>query len=194
MREVGLENWQIVPLLTFACDKITIRNYEKSWHDLLNANLNTVSPVLDLKKRKDYMTNYRKLNKETIKQWHAKHYEANKDIILRKEAEYRKNNMEVIQQRNLNYYENNKTVIKKRHKDYRKLNEESIKLYNANKYIENKKFKKYYCSVCEMSFGTPVNLKNHLGTLKHSYAWLTLSIKKNRASFVYSLRIKKCPY
>ena len=130
MREVGLENWQIVPLLTFACDKITIRNYEKSWHDLLNADLNTVSPVLDLKKRKDYMTNYRKLNKETIDGY------------------------------------------KKRHKDYRKLNEESIKLYNANKYIENKKLKKYYCSVCEMSFGTPVNLKNHLGTLKHSYAWL----------------------
>ena len=44
MLEVGKYNWQIIPLLTFSCDKKTIREFEKSWVEILNTDLNTYSP------------------------------------------------------------------------------------------------------------------------------------------------------
>ena len=43
MREVGIYNWKIKPLLTFACNQKTIREFEKTWVVALNADLNTFS-------------------------------------------------------------------------------------------------------------------------------------------------------
>ena len=31
MREVGIYSWQMVPLLIYACDKKTIREFEGEW-------------------------------------------------------------------------------------------------------------------------------------------------------------------
>ena len=47
MCEAGITNWQIIPLLTFACDKKPIREFEKSWIEVLNTDLNTYSPLSD---------------------------------------------------------------------------------------------------------------------------------------------------
>ena len=47
MREVGIHKWEIVPLLTFACNRDTIFEFEKQWVEATRANLNTNSPVND---------------------------------------------------------------------------------------------------------------------------------------------------
>ena len=62
MREVGLNNWDMVPLLSFACDRKTIFKFEKEWCNVLNADLNTYSPILDVENRKKYLANYREFN------------------------------------------------------------------------------------------------------------------------------------
>ena len=59
MCKIGLYNWQIIPLLTFACDKKTIREFEKSWVEVLNTDLNTYSPLSD-----SYMKRYRQADRE----------------------------------------------------------------------------------------------------------------------------------
>lgn len=65
MREVGIERWKIVPLLTFACNRETICEFEFQWVKALNADLNTLSPVdEDLFKRK-YRVKYYKKNIQT---------------------------------------------------------------------------------------------------------------------------------
>ena len=50
MREVGVSNWGITPLLSLTCDKKTILELEKEKYDELNADLNTYSPVSENKK------------------------------------------------------------------------------------------------------------------------------------------------
>ena len=47
MQEIGVNNWQVVPLLTFTCDKNTIREFEGKWVEVLNTDLNTYSPLSD---------------------------------------------------------------------------------------------------------------------------------------------------
>lgn len=109
MREVGLANWEILPLLGRTCDKNQAYEFEKKWIRVLGADLNTNSPITN---RKEYSANYRKANKEAAQQYMVNYYKFN---------------------------------------------------------IENKVF---YCDICEMSFGNSGNLKKHLDSLKHSYAWL----------------------
>ena len=88
MREVGTINWEIVPLLTFSCDKKTILEFEREWCNLLNADLNSYSPSGFNKK--EYFVNYRKLNKEKIKKRHADYYVLNKETIQEQQYEHRK--------------------------------------------------------------------------------------------------------
>ena len=45
MDEVGKYNWKIIPLLTYPCDKKTICEFEKEWIKVLDADLNTFSPL-----------------------------------------------------------------------------------------------------------------------------------------------------
>ena len=99
MLEVGIYKWKIVPLLTYPCDQKTIREFEKTWIDVLNSDLNTNSPL-----------------------------DENSNV-------------------------NNIEVIKKHYRDS----------------IESKK---YYCDVCDKSFGKIFNLKRHFNSLKHSYAYM----------------------
>lgn len=123
MCEVEVRNWTIVPLLTFACDINTIREFEKAWIAALNTDLNIRSPITSKAERKEQLAAYYEDNKEMIQQKHADYYQDNKEIWV----------------------------------DY----------YKAN--IQNKRF---YCNVCDMSFRGNRDLKRHLDTLKHSYAWL----------------------
>ena len=86
MGEVGLQNWKIVPLITFACDKKTIFEFEKQWVNSTGANLNTRSPVTD---RKEYNASYYLENKKAINKRHVAYREANKKNILEQQAAYR---------------------------------------------------------------------------------------------------------
>ena len=45
MCEVGITNWQILPLLSRTCSKKEIYKVEKKWVRVLNADLNTYSPI-----------------------------------------------------------------------------------------------------------------------------------------------------
>ena len=69
MGEVGVQNWKIISLLTFACDINTIREFEKCWVQVLNADLNTYSPIREEETIKECYTNYRKNNKEAIREY-----------------------------------------------------------------------------------------------------------------------------
>ena len=53
------------------------------------------------------------------------------------------------------------------------INENLVKRKNMIKYHKkNKETKRYYCEICDLTFMHTSNLKRHLDTLKHSYAWL----------------------
>ena len=91
MNDVRLWNWNIIPLVTFACDQKTIFEFERDWIQILRTDLNMVLPITD---RKKYKAEYRKNNKDVIRKRNAEHYEANRDAILRQRTEYRKNNVE----------------------------------------------------------------------------------------------------
>ena len=59
MREVGVDNWEVLPLLVLTCDKKSIRGFEKEWFKALCADLNTFSPFMTKQERK------RSVNKST---------------------------------------------------------------------------------------------------------------------------------
>ena len=64
MREVGVHSWEIVPLLTFACNQETICGFEQEWIKALNANLNIISSVDEDLVRRVINSKYFKRNKE----------------------------------------------------------------------------------------------------------------------------------
>ena len=65
MREVGVHNFKIVPLLTFACNRETIYEFEQEWVKVLGANLNTFSTIDVDPARRGYNIKRRKRDKET---------------------------------------------------------------------------------------------------------------------------------
>ena len=78
MRTVGIYNWEIIPLLQRTCDKKTIRELESKWYKIMNADLNTISPVFDFDNKKKYNANYHKENKERISQQKVNYRKKNK--------------------------------------------------------------------------------------------------------------------
>ena len=83
MREVGVNNWEMVPLLSFTCDKKTILEFEKEWCNALNADLNSNSSFSGFENKQEYFSNYCKLNKQN-KTHHCnvceKSFESNKHL------------------------------------------------------------------------------------------------------------------
>ena len=62
MRKVGLDNWIIRPIFERKCGKEEIRQCEKNWIELLQADLNTISPIQDDKRERDRMVKFYKRN------------------------------------------------------------------------------------------------------------------------------------
>ena len=91
MNGVGLQNWKIIPLLTFACDQRTIFSFEKQWIDLIGPDLNMRSPITD---RKEYKAEYHQNNRDAISKRQAEYRMVNRDMLLKKEKEYRENNVQ----------------------------------------------------------------------------------------------------
>lgn len=88
MREVGVEGWEILPLLSRTCGKKEVYELEKKWIRVLKADLNMTSPIREEATRKEYQTNYREANKEAKKLYDANRYKANKKAIRQKQADY----------------------------------------------------------------------------------------------------------
>ena len=67
MREVGVHNFKIVPLLTFACNRDTIVAFEEQWVEATGANLNTISPVNEDVAEREYKRRYhKKIKKKNV--------------------------------------------------------------------------------------------------------------------------------
>ena len=88
MCEIGLQNWKMVPLLTFAC---VCFEFEKQWIDLIGADLNMVSPITG---RKEYKADYHQNNRDVILKRKAEYRMINRDILLKKGREFRENNVQ----------------------------------------------------------------------------------------------------
>ena len=95
MNEIGLDNWEILPLLAQTCDIKTIREVEKNWVRILKADLNTRSPVTDQKE-------YRESRKDAKKDYDAAYYKKNKEKVSQQHATYRENNRALVRQCILN--------------------------------------------------------------------------------------------
>ena len=58
IREVGLENWEVLPLLSRTCDVKTIRELERKWVRILGAGLNSYLPITSKEEKKEHRANY----------------------------------------------------------------------------------------------------------------------------------------
>ena len=202
MREIGLQDWKMVPLLTFACDQKTIFEFEGQWIGIIGPGLNTNSPIREEETREEYKANYsvkyyggnkekilqqqatyRESHKDARKEYSTRYYENNKETILHQNAVYRKNNKETISQWNAVYRDKNKEALKEyreSHKDvkkeydvaYREKNKEKILQKKALREEKSREERRFYCSVCELACVSKRDLERHLDTLRHSYAWL----------------------
>ena len=104
MREVGLYTWEMVPLLSFACEMKTIFEFEKEWcKEALDTDLNSNSPIRTEQDNKQQKANCYELNKDTIQQKNANYYELKKDTIKQKNANYYELNKDTIKQQQANY-------------------------------------------------------------------------------------------
>ena len=65
MKEVGLDNWEILPLLSRTCDIKEIREAERNWLGILQADLNTVSPIISKEEKKVNSIIYRRIKVQT---------------------------------------------------------------------------------------------------------------------------------
>jgi hypothetical protein len=74
----GWNNWSMIEIEKYPCnDKNKACARERYWYELLNANMNTYCPTLNVKNRKEK----RKIS-------HKIHYETNREAILQKVHEY----------------------------------------------------------------------------------------------------------
>ena len=153
MRTVGIQSWEIIPLLSRVCDIKTIRQLEQKWCKIMGADLNTLLPIT---------------TPEEKKQQKADYYESNKEAISKRNADYYKVNKEVIKQQNAEYRKSNKEAISKRNADYRESNKEAIKQYREF----NKQNKVHYCTLCDKSFGSNADLQRHLKSSKHFWNYI----------------------
>ena len=98
------DNWSMIEIEKYPCnDKNEACARERYWYELLNANMNSVCPTLNIERRK-----------ETMKNLHKVYYEANKEDIIKKVHEYAATHKEDISKRSKNYREVHKEQIKAR--------------------------------------------------------------------------------
>ena len=140
--EVGLENWEIVPLLTLECTRDEIRAFEREWADLLEADLNSISPMATA---------------EESSRRRVEYYASNREEIRKQQAEYRKKNREKIRQETAEYRKKNREKIRQETAEYRK---------------KIKASKKFFCEICDITCCSKKELKTHNDTLKHQFAFL----------------------
>jgi len=102
----GFENWDMILIQYFSCNtKKELESKERELIELYN-------PILNCEIPGRLQTEYRKVNKDKIKEKHKEYYKNNKDKISQRDKEYRKVNKDKIKEKHKEYYENNKDKIK----------------------------------------------------------------------------------
>ena len=155
MYEVGVYNWEILPLVICPCTEDEIRALEQQWVEMLKPDLNTFSPVDTDNKWGN--NGYEKIKKGYYEKhiqrktyycdvcdkayghlWNLKtHFKTakhkNKSFEQQKaayqagyQAGYREKNKEAIRQRNAEYREKNKEAIRQQAATYYEKNKEAI--------------------------------------------------------------------
>ena len=89
MRENGnWNNWSMIEIEKYPCnDENEARSRERYWYEVLNANMNTQCPTLDVEKRKQYEKEFYVKNKDKIGEKCKIYRDRNKDKIKQKNNE-----------------------------------------------------------------------------------------------------------
>ena len=108
------------------CSRDDIRKFEKMWCEILNADLNTNSPITTVKEKREKQAEYCLINKDVIIRKQAECYVKNREDILRKKAEYYEENRQEVCRKQAECYRENKDIFKKRIAAYYQQNREDI--------------------------------------------------------------------
>ena len=104
IRENGnWNNWSMIEIEKYPCnDDNEARSRERYWYEVLNANMNSQCPTLDLKKKKETSKicckNYYEKNKEYIIEQNKDYNEIHKESIIKYQKQYREINKDKIKQ------------------------------------------------------------------------------------------------
>ena len=77
IRTVGIQSWEIIPLLSRTCDKKTILELERKWCKIMNADLNTILPIRTPDEKRQNEANYRELHRDAANKYNANYYRFN---------------------------------------------------------------------------------------------------------------------
>ena len=137
MNEVGLKNWKIVLLLTLECSRDEIRTFERKWCELLEADLNTTSPITSReealeKKREQSRVSYAR-DREKIREKQKSYYEKNRERVREQQKSYYEKNCERLREKQKLYYEKNRERALEEKSYYEKNRERALekKTYHA---------------------------------------------------------------
>ena len=169
IRENGnWDNWNMIEIEKYPCNDMNEAcARERYYYELLSAKLNTDYPG---RKKEESDKEYRKNNKDKIKEHKKEYYEDNKDKILEHNKEYRENNKDKIKEYNKEYYEDNKDKIK----EYYQNNKDNIKDYYEN---NKDKIKQRISKVCECICGC---VYRYDGKLRHERSQKHINLMKNK--------------
>ena len=130
-------------------DENEARTRERHWYEVLNANLNMISPTLDLEKKringKIYKKNYYEQNKDKCTKMNKEYHEIHKEFFIEYQKLYHEKHKEFFIEYQKEYQ-----------KQYREKNKDNIKQKNNEKH-------QCLCGGCY----TTVNKSYHYKTKKH---------------------------
>jgi len=138
----GWNNWSMIEIEKYPCnDDNEARSRERYWYEVLNANMNTCKPMIDINEMKQNSKAYYVQNKDRLLEYYKDYYDQNKNKLLDRYKEY---------------YDQNKDKVLEYQKDYYTRNKDKKKDYLQEKH-------QCLCGGCY----TTVNKSTHLKTKKH---------------------------
>ena len=103
----GWYNWSMIAIEKYPCnDDLEARARERHWYEVLNANMNTRCPTLNLQQNEQYKKVYYDQNKDQIKESRKEYYVQNKDKINEKHKVYRE---QIKTKKHLKYIQENES-------------------------------------------------------------------------------------
>ena len=131
----GWINFKMIEIMKYPCnDKREAEKREDELMKELQANMNTYNSYITEENRKDYLKEYRQVNKEKIKE----KYTNNKEKFQEKRKQYNQKNKDHQKEYNKQYREENNEELKEYERTYYKKNKDKKKEYKRNYYEENK--------------------------------------------------------
>jgi hypothetical protein len=135
----GWNNWSMIEIEKYPChDNNEARARERYWYELLNANMNTYCPTLNVEKRMELKKVYYEQNKENILDHQKIYNELNKDKLKEQQKEYYELNKDKRIAYRKDYYESNKIDVLAKQRYYNKTHPEETSQRNKKKYESNK--------------------------------------------------------